>query len=129
MPKIPESDLLRLREEDCNDARVASTADVVVDGSGYKVQPPVCLLCAPLCAALHAPLMCRTSMAPVSRGPQAIRSGLMLLSVLTHCLQCATSLQSVGSQAAHMLPALLKVFHKKAFQQVTCPALRSRVLP
>ena len=49
---------------------------------------------------------------------QAVSSGLLLLSMVTHYLQCLANLQTVATHVAQKLPALLKLFHTKAYQQV-----------
>jgi len=49
---------------------------------------------------------------------KAVSSGLLLLSMVTHYLQCLANLQTVSTHVAQKLPALLKLFHTKAYQQV-----------
>jgi len=49
---------------------------------------------------------------------KAVSSGLLLLSMVTHYLQCLANLQTVSTHVAQKLPALLKIFHTKAYQQV-----------
>jgi len=51
-------------------------------------------------------------------GYKVVGSSLVLLTVITHSFQCVSSMQGVASQVAHMLPAVLKLFHTKTFQQV-----------
>ena len=48
---------------------------------------------------------------------QAVSSGLLLLSMVTHYMQCLANLQTVATHVAQKLPALLKLFHTKAYQQ------------
>lgn len=38
--------------------------------------------------------------------------------MLAHYMQCVAMLQTVASQVAHLLPALLKLFHTQAYKQV-----------
>ena len=38
--------------------------------------------------------------------------------MVTHYLQCLANLQTVATHVAQKLPALLKLFHTKAYQQV-----------
>ena len=40
-----------------------------------------------------------------------------MLSMVTHYLQCLANLQTVSTHVAQKLPALLKLFHTKAYQQ------------
>jgi hypothetical protein len=37
--------------------------------------------------------------------------------MVTHYLQCLANLQTVSTHVAQKLPALLKLFHTKAYQQ------------
>ena len=37
--------------------------------------------------------------------------------MVTHYLQCLANLQTVSTHVAQKLPALLKIFHTKAYQQ------------
>jgi len=84
VPKLLESDLVRLRDAEHRDDQPSAAKEIIVSGVGYKV----------------------------------VGSGLLLLTVLTQCLQCIASMQSVASQVAIMLPFILKAFHTKTFQQV-----------
>lgn len=45
-------------------------------------------------------------------------SGLLLLNMVAHYMQCIAQLQGVAVQVAHLLPALLKLFHTQAYKQV-----------
>jgi vacuolar protein sorting-associated protein 54 len=49
---------------------------------------------------------------------KAVSSGLLLLSMVTHYMQCLAHLQTVATHVAQKLPALLKLFHTTAYQQV-----------
>ena len=49
---------------------------------------------------------------------QVVSSGLLLLNVVAHYMQCVAQLQTVAAQVAHLLPALLKLFHTQAYKQV-----------
>mmetsp|Transcript_10935 Transcript_10935/g.28218 ORF Transcript_10935/g.28218 Transcript_10935/m.28218 type:complete len:632 (-) Transcript_10935:126-2021(-) len=51
-------------------------------------------------------------------GFKVVSSGLLLLNMVAHYMQCVSQLQSVASQVAHLLPALLKLFHTQAYKQV-----------
>lgn len=51
-------------------------------------------------------------------GYKAVSSVLVLLTLVAHYMHCVTSLQLVGAQVAHLLSALLNLFHAKAYQQV-----------
>ena len=60
---------------------------------------------------------------------QAVSSGLLLLSMVTHYMQCLSNLQTVATHVAQKLPALLKLFHTKAYQQARLPSSRPRSAP
>jgi len=47
-----------------------------------------------------------------------VTSGLLLLNIVAYYMQCLANLQTVAAQVAHLLPALLKLFHTQAYKQV-----------
>ena len=51
-------------------------------------------------------------------GYKVVASCALLLNAATKMLQCVLSVQGLASQATKLLPALLKSFHTRAYQQV-----------
>lgn len=51
-------------------------------------------------------------------GYKVVGASLLLLTMVAHYMQCVSSLQTVGPQVAHLLPALLKLFHTLCYKQV-----------
>lgn len=49
---------------------------------------------------------------------QVVSSGLLLLNIIAYYMQCLAHLQTVSTQVAHLLPALLKLFHSQVYKQV-----------
>ena len=90
VPRIQEAQLLKLREDDASTAGAPAAAD--------KATAKELLI--------------------DGAGYKAVGSGLLLLSMVTHYLQCLANLQTVATHVAQKLPALLKLFHTKAYQQV-----------
>ena len=92
VPRIGEPELRQLRE--------ASTPDAA--NSNGESAPPASV----------------ETVTVDSAGYKAVSSVLLLLTMVTHLLQCVARLQSAASLAAHMLPELLRLFNSKAFRQV-----------
>jgi len=95
VPRLTEDELVRLRESE-----PASEED-----SGRKAT-----------VAVTAPSAQEVTLA--GNGYKMVPSSLLLLTAITQCMQCLSSLPAVGAQIAHLLPRLLKVFHTLTYRQV-----------
>jgi hypothetical protein len=51
-------------------------------------------------------------------GYKVVGSGLILLSIIAQYLQCGTAMSAAAPKVAHALPALLKLYHTRAYKQV-----------
>lgn len=129
VPQVTETELLRLRDADPAAAALEGVAgsakEIALEGVGYKVVGSALLLLTMIVHYMQSLASLPSVGAQVThtRCPQAARTLLRLLNTLhdgsnhTHIRLFFFSLLA-GVQVAHLLPALLRLFHTLTYKQI-----------